>query len=37
MLSDRIPANRGISPRADIRDGDGRDGRPDLVIRANTT
>jgi len=33
MSADRIPASRGISPLADIRDGEGRDGRSELVIR----
>jgi hypothetical protein len=33
MSTDRIPISRGIAPLADIPDGDGRDGRPELVIR----
>jgi hypothetical protein len=33
MSADRIPTGRGITPLADIRDGEGGDGRPELVIR----
>ena len=33
MSADRTPISRGIAPLADIRDGEGRDGRPELVIR----
>ena len=33
MSADRIPTSRGISPLADIRDGEGRNGRPELVTR----
>jgi hypothetical protein len=33
MSADRMPVSRGITRLADIRDGEGRDGGPELVIR----
>jgi hypothetical protein len=33
MSADRIPTSRGISPLADIRDGEGHGGEPEPVIR----
>ena len=33
MSADRMPTSRGIAPFTDIPDGEGRDGRPGLVIR----
>ena len=33
MSVDRMPTGRGIAPLADIPDGEGRDGGPELVIR----
>ena len=32
MSADRIPTGRGITRLADISDGEGRDGGPELVI-----
>ena len=33
MSADRMPISRGITRLADIRDGEGGDGGPELVIR----
>ncbi len=33
MSADRMPTSRGITPLADIPDGERRDGGPELVIR----
>ena len=33
MSADRTPTSRGITQLTDIRDGEGRDGGPELVIR----
>ena len=33
MYADRMPISRGIAPLADMPDREGRDGRPELVIR----
>jgi len=33
MSADRMPTGRGISPLADLPDGECRDGGPELVIR----
>jgi hypothetical protein len=32
MSADRMPTSRGITRLAEIRDGEGRDGGPELVI-----
>ncbi len=35
MSADRMPTGLGIAPLANISDGEGRDGGPELVIRGD--